>query len=156
MWSRGFAIAAGVVATVLVAQPSIAASDWPDAVDQYIAQVRKSLDTTDMEGYLAVVREPKGALLVDVREDSELKAGHVPGTVHISRERLEFRIWKPLGYPAKVDLNRKIYVQCASGTRATLAAKQLKDLGFTNVTAVVMDLADWRRKGYPFVTDEAK
>jgi rhodanese-related sulfurtransferase len=156
MRSRGSAIAAGVLAAVLVAQPAIAASDWPDSVDQYVVQVRKSLDTTDMEGYLAVVREPKGALLVDVREDGEFKAGHVPGTVHISRERLEFRIWKPLGYPAKVDLNRKIYVQCASGGRATLAAKQLKDIGFTNVTAVVMDLADWQKKGYPFVTDAAK
>jgi rhodanese-related sulfurtransferase len=156
MRRRGFAIAAGAFAAVLAAQPGIAASDWPESVDQYVAQVRKSLDTTDMEGYLAVVRDPKGALLVDVREDGELKAGHVPGAVHISRERLEFRIWKPLGYPAKVDLNRKIYVQCASGARATLAAKQLKDLGFTNVTAVVMDLADWRKKGYPFVTEEAK
>lgn len=156
MRSRGFAIAVGALAAVFIAQPGIAASDWPESVDQYVAQVGKTLDTTDMEGYLAVVKDPKGALLVDVREDSELKAGHVPDTVHVSRERLEFRIWKPLGYPAKVDLNRKTYVQCASGSRATLAAKQLKDIGFTNVTAVVMDLADWQKRGYPFVKDEAK
>lgn len=156
MRSRRFVIAVGALAAVFLAQPGFAASDWPESIDQYVAQVRKTLDTTDMEGYLAAVRDPKGALLVDVREDGEFDAGHVPGTVHISRERLEFRIWKPLGYPATVDLNRKIYVQCASGSRATLAAKQLKDIGFTNVTTVVMDLADWRKKGYPFVKDAAK
>jgi len=42
-------------------------------------------------------------------------------------------------------MHRKIYVQCQTGGRATLAAKQLKDIGFTNVTAVVMALADWQK-----------
>jgi rhodanese-related sulfurtransferase len=65
--------------------------------------------------------------------------------------RLEFRIWKALGYPNQVDTNRKIYLQCATGGRATLAAKQLQDIGFTDVTAVVMDLAEWKAKGLPFV-----
>jgi rhodanese-related sulfurtransferase len=42
-----------------------------------------------MDGYLAVVKNPNGALLLDVREDSEFNAGHVPGTIHNSRGRLE-------------------------------------------------------------------
>ena len=117
---------------------------------------RKTIDTTEMDGYLAVVNNPNGALLVDVREETEFKAGHVHGTVNVSRGRLEFRIWKPLGYPGKVEMNRKIYVQCATGGRATLAAKQLRDIGFTNVTAVVVELADWQMKGHPFVKDESK
>jgi hypothetical protein len=58
---------------------------------------------------------------------------HVPGTINVSRGRLEFRIWKPLGYPGRVDMNRKIYVQCATG-----------------------GLAAWQKSGYPFVQDEAK
>jgi rhodanese-related sulfurtransferase len=105
---------------------------------------------------LTVVKSPNGALLLDVREENEFKAGHVPGTVNVSRERLEFQIWKPLGYPDKVDMNRKIYVQCGTGSRGTLAAKQLKDIGFTNVTAVVMELADWQKEGHPFVKDAFK
>jgi rhodanese-related sulfurtransferase len=140
----------------VICQPGFAAENWPDSVDQYVAQIRKTIDTTEMDGYLAVVNNPNGALLVDVREETEFKDGHVPGTVNVSRGRLEFRIWKPLGYPGKVEMNRKIYVQCATGGRATLAAKQLRDVGFTNVTAVVMELADWQKKGHPFVKDESK
>jgi rhodanese-related sulfurtransferase len=154
MTSRRFGVAAIVLAAFAVAQPAFAAQDWPDSVDQYVAQVRNTINTTDMAGYLAVVKNPQGAALIDVREETEFKTGHVPGTVSVSRGRLEFRIWKALGYPDKVDLNRKIYVQCQTGGRATLAAKQLKDVGFTNVTAVVMALADWQKKGYPFVKDE--
>ena len=47
-------------------------------------------------------------------------------------------------------------VQCSSGGRATLAARQLKDIGFTNVTAVVMELADWQKREYPFAKDKSK
>jgi len=151
-----FAVAVAALAACAISQSCLAASDWPDSIDQYVAQARETVDTIDIEGYLAVVKDPKGALLLDVREDSEFKTGHVPGTVNVSRGRLEFRVWKPLGYPGKVDMNRKIYVQCATGGRATLAAKQLKDIGFTNVTAVVMELAVWQKSGYPFIQDEAK
>ena len=140
----------------LVFQPAFAAENWPDSVDQYVLRVRKTVDTTDMDGYLAAVRNPHGALLVDVRDPDEYRAGHVPGTINVSRGRLEQLIWRPLGYPAKVDLDRKIYIQCGSGFRATLAARQLKDIGFTNVTAVVMNLADWQKAGHPLVRDEAK
>jgi rhodanese-related sulfurtransferase len=151
-----FAIAVAAFAACAISRPGLAASDWPDSIDRYVTQVRGTIDTIDMEGFLAVVRDPKGALLLDVREDSEFKTGHIPGTVNVSRGRLEFRVWKPLGYPDKVDMNQKIYMHWATGGRATLAARQLKDIGFTNVTAVVMELAAWQRRGYPFVQDEAR
>jgi rhodanese-related sulfurtransferase len=63
---------------------------------------------------------------------------------------IEFGIWQLVGFPAEVDFERPIYVQCVSGNRASLAAKTIKDLGFTNVTAVVMHLAEWQQAGYPF------
>ena len=141
---------------VIIGHPGFAAQDWPDSLDQYIAQIRKTIETTDIDGYLTVVKNPNGAMLLDVREESEFKAGHVPGVLNIPRGFLELRIWRALGYPNKVDMNRKIYTQCGSGARATLAAKQLKDIGFTNVTAVVMTWADWQKKGYPVAKDEAK
>jgi rhodanese-related sulfurtransferase len=133
--------------------PVLAGENWPDSVDQYIAQIRKTIETTDMDGYLSVVKNPKGALLLDVREEDEFKAGHVPGAVNIPRGLLEHGIWKQLGYPANVDTGRKIYVQCGSGSRATLATKQLKDIGFTNAIAVIMDFREWQKKGNPLVTE---
>ena len=145
------------VATVLgISTPVLAqmSTDWPASVDQYVAQIRKTLQTTDMDEYLAAVKRPNGAMLLDVREEVEFKAGHVPGAVNIPRGLLEFRIWKQLGYPARVDTNRKIYVQCRTGGRATLATKQLKDIGFTNVIAVIMNFEEWQKRGNPLVTNE--
>jgi len=156
MMGGRFQVAVIVFGAFVISQPGFAAENWPDSIDQYVAQIRQTIDTTDMDGYLAAVKNPNGAVLLDVRDENEFKTGHVPGAINVSRGRLEFRIWKPLGYPDKVDMNRKIYVQCATGGRATLAARQLKDIGFTNVTAVVMELVDWQTKGHPFVKDEAK
>jgi rhodanese-related sulfurtransferase len=134
--------------------PVHAGENWPDSLDQYIMQIRKTIETAGMDEFLSAVKNPKGALLLDVREEEEFKAGHVPGTVNIPRGLLEFSIWKQLGYPAHVDISRPIYVQCARGNRAILAARQLKDIGFTNVVAVIMDFREWQKKGNPVVKEE--
>jgi rhodanese-related sulfurtransferase len=138
------------VGAVALAGPTLAAENWPDSFGDYVASVRKTIKTTDMDGYLARVRNPNGALLLDVREEGEYKAGHVPGTMNIPRGLLEFQIWRALGYPNTVDMNRTIYVQCRTGGRATLATADLNKIGFTNVTAVIMDVADWEKKGNPW------
>jgi hypothetical protein len=76
---------------------------WPDSINQYVMKIRKTVKSTDMDGYLVAVKSPNGALLLDVREEEEFKAGHVPGAVNIPRGLLEFRIWKQLGFPSQVD-----------------------------------------------------
>ena len=143
-----------IPATVRATDPpaAMAASmAWPDSVTQFVMRVRATIRTTDMAGYRAAVTAPDGAMLLDVREASEFAAGHVPGAVNISRGLLEFRIWAQLGHPAPVDMNRRIYVQCQTGGRATLATRQLQDIGFTNVVAVIMNFDEWRRQGHPVV-----
>ena len=134
-----------------VSAPALAAANWPDIVSNYVGSVRKTVKTTDMAGYLAAVKNPNGAMLLDVREPNEFAAGHVPGAVNIPRGLLEFRIYKQLGYPKEVDTGRKIYVQCLTGGRATLAAASLQKIGFTNVVAVIMNLQDWAKAGHPLV-----
>ena len=119
-------------------------------------QIRKTVETTDMEGYLLAVKNLNGAILLDVREEDEFQVGHISGAVNIPRELLEFRVWKQLGYPTIVDTKRKIFVQCMTGGRATLATKQLSDIGFTNVVAVIMNFGEWSKKGNPLVKYDQK
>lgn len=151
--TRSLRIAVIVLSVFGTSNPVLAGENWPDSVDQYITQIRKTIQTTDMNGYLSAVKNPNGALLLDVREEDEFKAGHVPGAINIPRGLLEHSIWKQLGYPADVDTGRRIYVQCASGGRATLATRQLKDIGFTNVVAVIMDFREWQKKDNPVVKE---
>lgn len=141
-----------IPATVSAADPPAATAAqmaWPDPVTQFVMRVRATIHITDLAGYLAAVKTPDGALLLDVREDAEFAPGHVPGWVNIPRGVLEFRVWPRLGYPAQVDMNRRIYVQCQTGGRATLAARQSQDIGFTNAVVVIINFDDWREQGHP-------
>ena len=144
-----FAVA--VIFATATATPAFPAENWPDSFSAYLASVRKTVKTMDTEGYLPVVKNPDGALLIDVREDYEYKAGHVPGPINIPRGLLEFQIWRTLGHPDRVDMNRKIIVQCRTGGRATLAAAALKAIGFTDVTAVITNIEEWEKSGKPWV-----
>ena len=143
--------AVSITVPAFAQQPAAPAPAWPPIVSEHVAAVRKSVKTVDMAGYLAAVKDPKGAMLLDVREPAEFAAGHVPGAVNIPRGVLEFQIYKALGYPNKVDAEKTIYVQCATGGRATLATDDLKKIGFTNPVAVVMNWPDWEKAGNPSV-----
>ena len=75
------------------------------------------------------------ALVVDVRDAPELAAGgKIKGALHVSRGMLEFRADPDSPYhdPSFVK-DRPVILYCASGGRAALGGKMLKDFGYRNV-----------------------
>ncbi len=108
-----------------------------------------------MAGFKTVFDAKTTALIVDVREPEEYRGRLHPRAVNVPRGLLEFNIWGEVGFPDKTDVNKKIYVYCKTGGRCTLAAKSLQDLGFTDVTAVVMLFEDWKKAGYPVAVPKA-
>lgn len=67
--------------------------------------------------------------VLDVREDAEWRAGHLPGSVH--------RPYHDLGeVPAGVDPSGAVAVICASGQRAGIAASLMRRLGVERVLHV--------------------
>ena len=61
---------------------------------------------------------PDDAWLLDVREDDEWAAGHVPGATHVPLGQLGART-------AEVPRDQQIYVICRSGIRSARAAQAL-------------------------------
>jgi rhodanese-related sulfurtransferase len=89
-----------------------------------------------------------GALIVDVRDAPEVQAsGKVAGAVHVSRGMLEFRA-DPLSpyYDPRFDKSKPVIVYCASGGRAALSGKVLKDMGYERVLNLG-GLKDWAAAG---------
>lgn len=100
------------------------------------------VDEADVkEAAEGLVAEP-GAVLVDVREPREWRAGHARGARHI-----------PLGQlPASLDqLPREapVYLICASGNRSRNATAYLQKHGFSRPVNVRGGTAAWRRAGLP-------
>ncbi|MFO1174576.1 MAG: rhodanese-like domain-containing protein [Paracoccaceae bacterium] len=90
----------------------------------------------------------KGALVVDVRDAPEVAAsGKVKGALHISRGMLEFRAdpSTPYHHP-ELRADRPVVLYCASGGRAALSGKLLRDMGYTQVFNLG-GFKDWTEAG---------
>ena len=89
-----------------------------------------------------------GALVVDVRDGHEVgQSGKVKGALHVSRGMLEFRADPATPYHDKeFRHDRLVIVYCASGGRAALAGKALKDMGYAEVYNLGA-FKDWAEAG---------
>ena len=88
---------------------------------------------------------PDDAWLLDVREDDEWAAGHVPSAAHIPLGQLGART-------AELPSDQQIYVICRSGMRSARAAQALNGAGWQAVN-VAGGMQDWAAAGRTMVTD---
>ena len=89
-----------------------------------------------------------GAVLVDIRDSAELtQTGKAAGAVHIPRGSLEFKA--DLSSPTaekSLAFDKPVILHCASGGRAALAGKLLKDMGYEKVFNLGA-FKDWAESG---------
>jgi len=82
--------------------------------------------------------------LIDVREESEFAAGHLPRAIHLGKGVIERDI------ETKVpDLGRQLVLYCGGGYRSALAADAIQKMGYTNVISMDGGFRGWREAGYP-------
>ena len=99
-------------------------------VPEMVAEARAELRCVDAATAMEEIRENNGTI-VDVRELIEVHNLTAPRSVHIPRGVLEMKIGEAIP-----DENHPIYLHCATGGRATLAAQQLVKMGYTQVSVV--------------------
>jgi len=87
--------------------------------------------------------------LVDVREESEYAAGHLPKAIHLSKGILERDIEGVIP-----DLGAQIILYCGGGFRSALAAENLQRMGYETVFSMDGGFRDWRGAGFPIARDE--
>jgi rhodanese-related sulfurtransferase len=89
-------------------------------------------------------------VLVEVLGPEDYARGHIPGAINIPLERIAHEAKR------RLSLEKEIVVYCASSTckASEVAAKKLKQIGFTNVSVYVGGKRDWVEAGGPLVTGE--
>ena len=98
------------------------------------------IDIEELEALLA-----QGAVRVlDVREDSEFKSGHLRGAIHIPVKRLPDRV-------ARLKHDKPYAVICQSGSRSRSATAYLVDQGFEGAVSVRGGTGAWARSGRALV-----
>jgi len=97
-------------------------------------------------------------LIIDLRELSEYRRGHIPGAVHLSRGLLEFHIHKVVEQ-SRPDQNipqeeQTIVLYCGTGGRSSLAAKTVEELGYKNVKSLDGGIVAWAQAQLPIVVPD--
>ena len=90
----------------------------------------------------------KNFSLIDVREDREWAAGHLPGSIHIGKGVIERDIEQAIP-----DLNATLVLYCGGGFRSALAADNLQKMGYTDVASMAGGWRGWREAGYEVAED---
>lgn len=100
------------------------------------------------------VEKDSNVLIVDVRDAADIAAtGIIPEAVNVSLGSLIFKAdheipeeWRD---PNFKDFSRPIITTCETGELGALAAKLLKDMGYTNVHRLEGGIVAWKEAGYP-------
>lgn len=83
-------------------------------------------------------------VLLDVREDHEWAAGHLPHAVHLGRGILERDI--ETRFP---DPSTEIVLYCGGGYRSALATATLQRMGYRNVASMHGGWRGWLEQSFP-------
>ncbi|MEP4149158.1 MAG: rhodanese-like domain-containing protein [Halioglobus sp.] len=99
-------------------------------VPELVAEARAQLRCVNSASAVQELRGNNGTI-VDVREMVEVEHLNAPHSINIPRGVLEMKIGEAIA-----DENHPIYLHCATGGRATLAAEQLVKMGYRNVSVI--------------------
>jgi sulfur-carrier protein adenylyltransferase/sulfurtransferase len=113
---------------------------------EVLKNIKGQIDEVDPADVKAALQSGNGSapVLIDVRDNEEWDAGHIPGAKHVTRSYLETRIES-----AVPDRSQPIVLYCASGNRSAFGAKALKDLlGYENVASMRGGITLWKDRGY--------
>ena len=94
--------------------------------------------------------QSRGVLLLDVREASEYKEGHAPGSTLIPLGQLQQRLSEIKDYK-----NLQVAVICRSGNRSAQAIKVLERAGFSAAVNVEGGMNAWQKAGLPVLKGDA-
>jgi rhodanese-related sulfurtransferase len=122
------------------------AHQHPPRFLKIVEDAKQRVRETNVDDVKARLDRHDKFILIDVREDNEFDADHIPSAIHLSKGIIERDIEGK--YP---DLHTAMILYCGGGFRSALAADNLQKMGYTDVISMDGGIREWREKKYPLV-----
>jgi rhodanese-related sulfurtransferase len=113
-----------------------------------VAEAQKQVKETTLDEVAQRLKPEKDFVLVDVREESEWNAGHLPMAIHLSKGVIERDIETKIPDPST-----PLILYCGGGYRSILAAQNIQKMGYTKVLSMTGGFRGWTEKNFPVVQD---
>jgi rhodanese-related sulfurtransferase len=112
--------------------------------NEILGQVKQTIREVSVDETRARTKGEGGAppVLIDVRERDEYEQGFIPQAQWVPRGFLELKVEDMVP-----ERDREVILYCAGGTRSALAARSLRELGYTNVASLAGGFRAWKNAG---------
>src|SRR3984893_9149631 len=107
-----------------------------------VEEARKRIREVTIDEVKAKLDRKEKFLLIDVREESEYAADHLPGAVHLGKGIIERDVEERVPDPETPGV-----LYCGGRFRSALAADNLQKMGYTQVLSMDGGIRGWREKG---------
>jgi len=112
---------------------------------QLIEEARAAVPEWDIDKVRAEIGNDDRYVIVDVREKEEFREGHLDKALSIPRGFLEIQVEEKIP-----DKDAPIIAYCAGGTRSLLAARHMREMGYSNVVSMSGGYSAWKGAGFPW------
>lgn len=113
---------------------------------QIVESVRGNIRECNVADVHARLSRGEKFLLLDVREQSEFVAGHLPTAKWLGKGIIERDIESVVPDP-----NTEMVLYCGGGFRSALAADNLQKMGYTNVISMDGGFRGWKEANHEIV-----
>lgn len=113
--------------------------------DQLVQLAKSQISEISAQELKARLAAGEELTLVDIRERDEFVQGHIPDALFIPRGFLELQIEQH-----QSERDKPVVVYCAGGVRSALAARNLKEMGYTNTISLIGGFNGWKNAGFDF------
>ena len=111
-------------------------------------EAREAVPEVTVDDVKARLENGQRPVLLDVREREEYREGHLEGALALPRGFMEMRVEE-----AVPDKSAPVVAYCAGGVRSLIAARTLKEMGYTDVSSMAGGYTAWKNAGYDWVAD---
>lgn len=121
-------------------QPPDEISDLEAGVDRFLTSIPSGYYTIANVAGLKDQLKNLQTILVDVREPSEYRAGHIPDAINIPLRTLTHNL-------GNIPQDRPVVLYCSTGYRSAMGVMTLHLLGYENVKGFPPSFAGWKTVG---------
>lgn len=140
---KKIAIVLAVLVALASAAPTLAqVPAVQEALFSYLVNIPADFNSIAAPALKARLDAGEKLFVLDVREENEFAAGHIPGAVNVPIRTISKNMDK---LPAK---DAVVVVICKSGMRAAYITMTLSILGWTNVKDMAFGMTEWEKQGF--------
>ena len=113
-------------------------------LEQLVVDAQAQIGHTSAETLKTAIDSNEPVVILDVRDEEQYEAEHLPGAISLPRAAIELEIDEIVP-----DQDTRVVAHCGGNTRGSLSAHTLQIMGYKNASVLTGGFRGWKAAGLP-------